>query len=125
MGGTFDRFPNSRVVFAESGIGWIPYMLDRLNWTWDEEFKNSLSLKLRPSEYWYRHCYASFQVEDNALPILHLVGYDNILWASDFPHPDGLWPESQAYIQAMFKDLDPDVRDKIVYRNVAGLFGLN
>jgi predicted TIM-barrel fold metal-dependent hydrolase len=64
-------------------------------------------------------------VEDNALPILHLVGYDNILWASDFPHPDGLWPESQAYIQTMFKDLDPDVRDKIVYRNVAGLFGLS
>jgi uncharacterized protein len=125
MGGTFDRFPEVRVVFAESGIGWIPYLLDRLNWTWDEEFKNSLSLKLRPSEYWYRHCYASFQVEDNALPILHLVGYDNILWASDFPHPDGLWPESQAYIQAMFKDLDPDVRDKIVYGNVGRLFGLS
>lgn len=124
MGGVLDEYPAVRIVFAESGIGWIPYLLDRLNWTWDEEFKNSLKLSLRPSEYWYRHCYASFQAEESALPVLEMVGYDNVLWASDFPHPDGLWPDSQQYIQSMFGDLDPVLRDKIVYGNAAKLYDL-
>lgn len=124
MGGVLDRFPDVRIVFAESGIGWIPYLLDRLNWTWDEEFKNSLKLSLRPSEYWYRQCYASFQAEESALPALSQVGYDNVLWASDFPHPDGLWPDSQKFITSMFGNLDADVRDKIVYGNAAHLYNL-
>jgi len=124
MGGVLDRHSSVRIVFAESGIGWIPYLLDRLNWCWDEEFKNSLALSLRPSEYWHRQCYASFQAEESALPVLQTVGYDNVLWASDFPHPDGLWPDSQQFIAAMFGDMDPLIRDKIVYGNAAKLYGL-
>lgn len=58
------------------------------------------------------------------MPVLEMVGYDNVLWASDFPHPDGLWPDSQSYIESMFADLDADTRDKIVYRNAATLYGL-
>jgi predicted TIM-barrel fold metal-dependent hydrolase len=99
-------------------------LLDRLNWSWDEEFKNSLTLSLRPSDFWYRQCYASFQVEQSAMPVLDLVGYDNVLWASDFPHPDGLWPDSQKFIASMFADLDPTLRDKIVFSNAAKLYGL-
>jgi predicted TIM-barrel fold metal-dependent hydrolase len=124
MGGVLDRHSSVRIVFAESGIGWIPYLLDRLNWCWEEEFKNSLALSLRPSEYWHRQCYASFQAEESALPVLQTVGYDNVLWASDFPHPDGLWPDSQQFIAAMFGDMDPLIRDKIVYGNAAKLYGL-
>jgi uncharacterized protein len=124
MGGVLDRYPKVRIVFAESGIGWIPYLLDRLNWCWDEEFKNTLKLSLRPSEYWYRQCYASFQAEESALPVLKTVGYDNVLWASDFPHPDGLWPDSQKFIASMFGDMDPATRDKIVYGNAAMLYDL-
>lgn len=125
MGGVLDRFPQVKVVFAESGIGWIPYILDRMNWSWDEEFRHSLKLSLRPSEYWYRQCYASFQTEESALPVLRIAGVDNILWASDFPHPDGIWPDSQAYIKKLFGNLTPDERDRITYRNAAGLFGLS
>jgi len=124
MGGVLDRYPNAKIVFAESGIGWIPYLLDRLNWCWDEEFRNSLTLSLRPSEYWYRQCYASFQYEPSALSILDLVGFDNVLWASDFPHPDGLWPDSQKYIESMFEKFSAQTRDKIVYGNVARIYGL-
>jgi predicted TIM-barrel fold metal-dependent hydrolase len=124
MGGVLDRYPNAKIVLAESGIGWIPYLLDRLNWCWDEEFRNSLTLSLRPSEYWYRQCYASFQYEPSALSILDLVGFDNVLWASDFPHPDGLWPDSQKYIESMFEKFSAQTRDKIVYGNVARIYGL-
>lgn len=124
MGGVLDRFPKVKIVFAESGVGWIPYILDRMNWSWDEEFRHTLKLSLRPSEYWYRQCYASFQTEESALPVLHLAGLDNILWASDFPHPDGIWPDSQEYIAKLFGNLSADERDKVTYRNAAGLYGL-
>jgi predicted TIM-barrel fold metal-dependent hydrolase len=125
LGGVLERFPNLRVVFGESGIGWIPYLLDRMNWSYDEEFNNLFKLKMKPSEYWYRQCYASFQAEaSSALPVLHLIGYDNVLWASDFPHPDGIWPDSQYFIDRMFSTLRAEVRDKICYGNVAKLFDL-
>jgi predicted TIM-barrel fold metal-dependent hydrolase len=124
MGGVLDRFPKVKIVFAESGIGWIPYILDRMNWAWDEEFRHSLKLSLRPSEYWHRQCFASFQTEESALSALELIGLDNILWASDFPHPDGIWPDSQAYISKLFGHMSTDDRDKIAFRNAAGLYGL-
>ena len=124
MGRVLERYPQVRIVFAESGIGWIPYILDRLNWSYDEEFRHTISLSLRPSEYWYRQCHASFQTEESALPVLRHAGYDNILWASDFPHPDGIWPDSQSYIQKLFGDLDPTTRDKLAYGNAARLYGL-
>jgi predicted TIM-barrel fold metal-dependent hydrolase len=124
MGGVLDRFPKVRIVFAESGIGWIPYILDRMNWSWDEEFRHSLKLSLRPSEYWYRQCHASFQAESSALPVLRIAGIDNVLWASDFPHPDGLWPDSQTYIAQVFGEFSDDDRDRVTYRNAARLYGL-
>lgn len=125
MGGVLDRFAQLKIVFAESGIGWIPYLLDRMNWSWDEEFRHSLKLSLRPSEYWYRQCHASFQAESSALPVLRIAGIDNVLWASDFPHPDGLWPDSQAHIAQLFGDLSDDERDRVIYRNAARLYGLD
>jgi predicted TIM-barrel fold metal-dependent hydrolase len=47
-----------------------------------------------------------------------------VLWASDFPHPDGLWPDSQQFISAMFGNMAPAIRDQIVYGNAAKLYDL-
>jgi len=59
-GGVFEKFPNLVVVFGESGIGWIPYVLEHMDHEWEDQFKD-LTLTMRPSEYWKRNCRATYQ----------------------------------------------------------------
>src|SRR5205807_8357650 len=55
FGGVLERYPTLRVVIGESGIGWIPYILERMDAEWEDQFRD-LALSLRPSEYWRRQC---------------------------------------------------------------------
>jgi predicted TIM-barrel fold metal-dependent hydrolase len=51
------------------------------------------------------------------------LGADNIMWGSDFPHPDGIWPDSQAFIEREMGHLSPDIRCKVTHDNAAKLYG--
>ena len=57
-----ERYPNIRISFGESGIGWIPYALDRMDFEWEDRF-HDLGLTMKPSEYWRRQCKATFQFD--------------------------------------------------------------
>jgi hypothetical protein len=76
--------------------GWIPYILDHMDLEWEDQFKD-LDLKMKPSDYWRRQCYATYQSDRIGIKLLDEIGEDNIMWGSDFPHPDGIWPDSQEY----------------------------
>jgi predicted TIM-barrel fold metal-dependent hydrolase len=56
--GVLEHHPGLRMVIGESGIGWIPYILDHMDLEWEDQFKD-LDLKMKPSEYWRRQCYAT------------------------------------------------------------------
>jgi len=57
-----ERYPNVRISFGESGIGWIPYVLDRMDYEWEDRFRD-LGLTMKPSDYWRRQCKATFQYD--------------------------------------------------------------
>jgi predicted TIM-barrel fold metal-dependent hydrolase len=118
FGGVLERYPRIRVVLGEAGIGWIPYIL----WRMDGEWKD-LSLTMPPSEYWRRQCWATYQTDPVGLKLLDELGVDKVMWGSDFPHPDGVWPDSKEYIEREMGHLSPDVRRKIVCENAARLYG--
>jgi predicted TIM-barrel fold metal-dependent hydrolase len=122
-GAVFEHYPNIVLVLGESGIGWIPYVLERMDLEWEDQFKD-LGLTMRPSEYWRRNCRATYQSDPVGIHCLQMLGEDNIMWGSDFPHPDGVWPDSQAFIDRELKGLAPEVQSKIVYGNAAALYGL-
>ncbi len=84
--GRLDRHPTLKVIIGEAGIGWIPYVLNRMDAEWEDQFKE-LDLKMRPSEYWRRQCYATYQTDPIGTKLVDDIGEDNIMWASDFPHP--------------------------------------
>jgi predicted TIM-barrel fold metal-dependent hydrolase len=91
-----ERHPELRVAFLESGTGWLPYWLARLDdhheWMRDTECSN---LSMRPSEYFARQCTISSDPEDVLAPfVISQVGADHVLWASDFPHPDATYPDA-------------------------------
>jgi len=123
-GGALERYPNLRVVLGESGIGWIPYVLDRMDYEYEGRFKGKISLKMKPSEYWRRQCRATFQNDRIGAKLLDDLGVENVMWGSDYPHADGIFPDSQEYIERQFGHLPPAIKRKITCENAGKFYGL-
>src|SRR5438477_380209 len=119
--GVLEHRPSLKIVIGEAGTGWIPYILDRMDAEWEDQFKE-LDLKMKPSDYWYRQCYATYQSDPIGVKLIEELGVDNIMWGSDFPHPDGIYPDSKEYIHKELGHLPADVRKKIVCDNAAKLY---
>jgi predicted TIM-barrel fold metal-dependent hydrolase len=121
--GALERFPSFKFVLGEAGVTWLPYILDRM----DEEYEDryyQLNLSMQPSDFWRRQGYSTYQREPSLAPMIALIGEDNILWGSDYPHPDGIWPESQRWIAADLQGVPAAVQRKIICENAGKLYGL-
>jgi predicted TIM-barrel fold metal-dependent hydrolase len=121
FGGALERHPRMRVVIGESGIGWLPYALERLDFEWEDQFQDLVPRP--PSEYWRNQMFATFQVDRAGLLNLDAIGEDTVMWGSDFPHPDGTWPDSQELLAPQLEALSAATRRKILCDNAAGLYG--
>ena len=81
-------------------------------------------MKMKPSDYWRRQGYSTFQKEGFVGDIVHLVGENNVMWGSDYPHHDGVWPDSQETIESNLKNLrDEAIRRKVICENAGRLYG--
>ena len=121
--GALERYPGMKFVLGECGASWIPYLLGRIDDEYEDRF-SYLNFPLKPSEYWHRQGYTTFQHETTIADVAHLVGEDNILWGSDYPHGDCLWPDSLKHIEEDMGRLDERVRRKITCENAGKLYGL-
>jgi len=120
--GALERYPRLKMVLGESGIGWIPYVLNRMDAEWEDQFKD-LELTMAPSDYWRRQCWATYQTDPIGVKLIDDLGADRVMWGSDFPHPDGIWPDSREYVDKELGHLPADVRRKVVCDNAARLYG--
>jgi predicted TIM-barrel fold metal-dependent hydrolase len=118
-----ERYPNIRIALGESGIGWLPYALDRMDFEWEDRFQD-LGLTMKPSDYWRRQCKATFQFDRIGGKLIDDMGVETLMWGSDYPHGDGVWPESSKYIEEQFGHLPPDVVRKITCENAGKFYGL-
>jgi predicted TIM-barrel fold metal-dependent hydrolase len=123
-GGALERYPRLRIVLGESGIGWIPYVLDRMDYEYEDRFKGRIPLKMKPSEYWHRQCRATFQNDRIGAKLLDELGVENVMWGSDYPHADSVFPDSQEYIQRQFGALPLATRYKVICENAGRLYRL-
>jgi predicted TIM-barrel fold metal-dependent hydrolase len=118
-----ERYPNIRISFGESGIGWVPYALDRMDFEWEDRFRD-IGLKMKPSDYWRRQCKATFQFDRIGTKLIDDMGVETLMWGSDYPHPDGVWPESSKYIEEQFGHLPAEVTHKITCENAGRFYEL-
>jgi predicted TIM-barrel fold metal-dependent hydrolase len=118
-----ERYPNVRIALGESGIGWLPYALDRMDFEWEDRFRD-LGLTMRPSDYWRRQCKATFQFDRIGTKLIEEMGVETLMWGSDYPHGDGVWPESSKYIAEQFGHLPAEVTHKITCENAGRFYGL-
>jgi predicted TIM-barrel fold metal-dependent hydrolase len=118
------RWPKLNWVSVESGIGWIPYVLERIDYEYREEFVGVEAPELPPAlELFQKGVYGTFWFEEaGPLDLIDRIGADNILWETDFPHPTSLYPSPVERSEEKLKDLAPDVIRKIMQDNAAKLY---
>jgi predicted TIM-barrel fold metal-dependent hydrolase len=104
-------------------VTWLPYVFDRFDTEYEDRCR-ALGFKLKPSEYFHRQGYTTYQQDQYLEPIIPIVGEDNIIWGADYPHPDCVWPDSRAHIEKNLGGLPERVRRKITRDNVMNLYGL-
>jgi predicted TIM-barrel fold metal-dependent hydrolase len=114
------------MVSVESGVGWIPFILEALDYEMSENAPKSLAaLEMLPSEYFRRNLWATFWFEKNNVPALVAsVGADNILFETDFPHPTCLYPKPLDTVADKMSALAPEDQRKILGENAAKLYRL-
>jgi uncharacterized protein len=130
--GILERHPKLRLVLAEAGTGWLPWLvqeLDYRHWRLSEarEFwadKGGAALETKPSELFKRQIWATFQEDYVAMSLIPFFGDRHLLWASDYPHPDSVWPDSRGAIERQMQHLSPEMRRKLTHDNAALLYGL-
>jgi predicted TIM-barrel fold metal-dependent hydrolase len=128
LAGIFDRYPELKMVSVESGVGWIPFILETLDYEMSENAPKELAaMGKMPSEYFKSNLYATFWFENNRnkLPdLIEAVGEDNILFETDFPHPTCLYPNPLQSVEAKMETLSPEARRKIFGENARALYRL-
>jgi predicted TIM-barrel fold metal-dependent hydrolase len=128
LSGMFDRHPDLQMVSVESGIGWIPFILETLDYEMAENAPRELAqLQKPPSEYFRTNLYATFWFENNRnkLPdLIEAVGEDRILFETDFPHPTCLYPSPLESVKAKMETLPEAARRKIYGENARRLYRL-
>jgi predicted TIM-barrel fold metal-dependent hydrolase len=124
MGGVLERHPGLRVIFLESGCGWLPHWLERMDEHGESWGHCMAKLPLTPSEYFARQCFISCDPAEKGIPaFVSLLGAENLVFASDYPHPDALSENVVGQI-ADRPELDEDSIRKILETNSRRCFGL-
>jgi uncharacterized protein len=123
-GGAPMRFPKLKWSMVEGGIGWIASVLNFMDHWWDDH-KAWMQPKLpeTPSYYFHRQFFATFEDDRAGVLTRELIGVDNLMWGSDYPHTEGVWPFSRQKVANNFANIPEIDTRKMVHDNVARVFG--
>ncbi len=128
MSDMFDRFPNLKIVSAESGIGWVPFVLEALEYNLDEFVGAGEEWALtqrRPTEYFRDHIYVMFWFERvGPAKLIEDIGVNNVLVETDFPHPTCLYPDPRRHLASVLQRLDETTRRRVLQDNTVELYGI-
>ena len=117
--GALDRHPELKVLISEGGATWVPFLGDRMNEGYRQHHMMTRpKLSRSPKEILMSQVYASFQHDETAVPTVTAMGYQNVMWGSDYPHMEGTFGHTQETLHHLFDGVDP----KVVHRITIGAF---
>lgn len=121
----FHRHPRLQVVLAEGGIGWIPYILERADYTWDRHrWYQDINREVRPSDLFREHFWGCFIDDEHGVNSRDVIGIDRITFEVDFPHSDSNWPNTRKRAAEVFADVPDEDVHRMVELNARSLFHL-
>jgi predicted TIM-barrel fold metal-dependent hydrolase len=119
----FERFPRLKVALSEGGIGWMPYIIERCDYTWERHrWHTGMDDAKRPSEIFRDHIYGCFIYDDAGLRNIDLIGEDNIMFECDYPHSDSNWPHTRKMLAESLANVPDEQARKIAEANARKLF---
>ncbi|MCH2170736.1 amidohydrolase [Myxococcota bacterium] len=125
--GILEKRPNLTFVMGEAGLGWIPYVVERL----DHELHkygplvNDHKIDMLPSEIFARQVITTYEEEALGVELIPRIGADNVMWASDYPHGDSTWPHSRKVVaESPLAQHGDEVLRKVTCENAARVYGL-
>ena len=126
--GVLEKFPTLKVAYLESGCGWVPFWLERMDEHWEHEgHGRAKTTKEKPSYYFKRQCWASCEAGEELAPVfIEHVGADYLTMATDYPHSDciGKFPDRTVGDLTQNDRISTEARRKILWDNPVRLYGL-
>ncbi len=126
--GVFERYPKLKVAAVEFELAWVPYFLRMLDYVYIERQQQAsyrFKDELRPSDFFHRNIYLSFQEDDLGIQLRHLIGVDRLMWGSDYPHAESTWPKSQEILERILTGVPDEEKALIAGANAARLYQFN
>jgi predicted TIM-barrel fold metal-dependent hydrolase len=134
--GVLQRHPGLTFVMTETGVGWIPQELARMDALWAESKKSNgrlaflvdalAELSMSPTEYFRRNCYVGASLlTTTEMEKRHVVGVDRLMWGQDYPHSEGTFPFSRTAYQMLFGDAPEDQIRSMLSETAAKVYGFD
>jgi predicted TIM-barrel fold metal-dependent hydrolase len=122
----FHKFPDLQVALSEGGIGWVPWLLERIDLVWERHrHYNDIVFDVRPSDLFRQNMWGCFIDDQCGIDLRDRVGVDRITWEGDYPHADCNWPNSRKVAASLLADASDVDAHKIAELNARRLFRLD
>jgi predicted TIM-barrel fold metal-dependent hydrolase len=125
--GLLDKYPRLNWVCAETGLGWVNYVLEACDHEWERRHLWTAGVITRPSDLFRRQIYVDFWYEKAGMELRHQIGVDKIMWESDYPHIASTYPKSWKFVEWALDGLEVNEaeRKKLLYENAMRLYKLS
>jgi len=127
--GTLEKYPKLKFVSVESGVGWVPFLLQSIEYTIHELLtpaERRARFKRSPKEQFVEQIFTSYWFENagNVANYINEFGADNLMFETDFPHPQCLYPNVHEKVEETLSAFSPDVQRKVLFENAERLYGI-
>jgi predicted TIM-barrel fold metal-dependent hydrolase len=130
-GGVFEQFPKLKVSVTEGMADWVPHMLGILDFHYEHgaeaqklgDYTSHLTMK--PSDYFRRNIRIGSMVTKKEADDRERIGIKNLMWGSDYPHPEGTWPITKEKMETALRGLPEDDLENILGRNALEWYGFD
>jgi predicted TIM-barrel fold metal-dependent hydrolase len=126
--GALERFPELQIVFSESYLGWLPFMMEHCDRHWSNHFawaSDHKTIPHPPSEYFARQVSACLVYDPFGAENIERIGAGRVLAEADYPHPDSQWPNTAKILEELLAHLSPEDRTRVLRTNAEELFRLD
>ena len=129
LNGVFDRHPKLQIGAVEYELSWVPHWLERLDYGYTQRPLADTAYRIKenmlPSDYVHRNVFFGFQEDARGINDRHIIGVDNILWGSDYPHTESTFPRSQQILDQILAECTEEEKAKISGGNTLRIYNLD
>ena len=127
--GVFERYPKLQVGVVEHELSWVPHALERMDFTYTQRPRGETWHRFRsdmlPSDYFRRNMFLGFQEDGLGIKLREIIGVDNLLWGSDYPHIESTFPRSREILEEILTECTEEEKAKIAGGNTARVYRLD